>query len=248
MGNDAGEGTVELAHVGVDPPRQLGENVSLGVDAGLTDEAAQDGQSGRVVGRLDRDRQAPLEAVAQAGLEAGELAGDAIGGENELAAAFVERVEGVEELVLGVPLALEKLDVVDEQHVEVAVAALELLGPLRAQGGDELAGEGLGSRVADAETGGEGGEVVGDRNQEVGLAEPGWAVEEERVVGLRRGLRDRQRRRVGDPVSLADYEAVEGVIEVEIRPTTASGRLGEFSVLTEADFGQVRPGRGQGIP
>ena len=60
----------------------------------------------------------------------GELAGEPIGGEDELAPAFVEGVEGVEELVLGVPLALEELDVVDEQHVEIAIAALELLRPL----------------------------------------------------------------------------------------------------------------------
>ena len=95
---------------------------------GLADEAAQDGEAGGQVGRLDGDGQAPLEAVAQARLEGRELAGNAVGGEDELAAAFVEGVEGVEELVLGVALALEELDVVDEQHVEVAVAALELLG------------------------------------------------------------------------------------------------------------------------
>ena len=34
----------------------------------------------------------------------------------------------MEELVLGVALALEELDVVDEEDVEVAVAALEPLG------------------------------------------------------------------------------------------------------------------------
>jgi hypothetical protein len=38
----------------------------------------------------------------------------------------------MEELVLGVALTLEELDVVDEQHVEIAVAALELLCALRA--------------------------------------------------------------------------------------------------------------------
>ena len=124
----AGQGAVQLADVGVDAPRQLGQHVALGVDPGLANEAAQDGEAGRQVGGLDGDGQAPLEAVAQARLERRELAGDAVGGEDELAAAFVEGVEGVEELVLGVALALEELDVVDEQHVEVAVAPLEPLG------------------------------------------------------------------------------------------------------------------------
>ena len=53
--------------------------------------------------------------------------GQAVGGEHELAAALVERVEGVEELLLGARLALEELDVVDEQDVGVAVALLEAL-------------------------------------------------------------------------------------------------------------------------
>ena len=92
-------------------------------------------------GRLDLNRQAPLEAIAQALGEGRELAGDAIGGEDELAAALIESVEGVEELLLGVLLALEELDVVDEQHVDVPVAALEALGAGRAQGADELVGE-----------------------------------------------------------------------------------------------------------
>ena len=100
----------------------------VGADAGLAGEAAQDGDPGRQVGRFDRDRQAPLEAVAQARLQGRELAGQPVGGEDELAPTLIEGVEGVEELLFGVLFALEELDVVDEQHVEVAVAALELLG------------------------------------------------------------------------------------------------------------------------
>ncbi len=229
--------------------RASSESTSPSVSTpGLANETAQDGQPGREVGWLDGDRQAPLEAVAQAGLEVGELAGDAVGGEDHLAPAFVERVEGVEELVLGVALALEELDVVDEQHVEVAVAALEPLGALCAQRGDELAGEGLGGRVADAETGRVGGEVVGDRDQEVGLAEAGRAVEEERVVGLRRRLGDGQGRRVGDPVSLADDEAVEGVVGVEVRSLRRDRGLQPLS-SSAAKLTSVssEPGRGKGL-
>ena len=88
--------------------------------------------------------------------EGRELARDAVGREDQLAARLVEGVEGVEELLLGGGLALEELDVVDQQHVEVAVAGLEGLGAGRAQGGDELVGERLGGRVADAEAGGVG--------------------------------------------------------------------------------------------
>ena len=98
------------------------------LDPGLLDQAAQDGQPGRQVGRLDGDGQAPLEAVAQARGEGRELARDPVGGEDQLAAGLIEGVEGVEELLLGGGLALEELDVVDQQHVDVAVAGLEGLG------------------------------------------------------------------------------------------------------------------------
>ena len=82
---------------------ELGERVAVGdLDPGLPDQAPQDGEPGGQVGWLDGDRQAPLEAVAQPLGEGRELARDAVGGEDELAAALVEGVEGVEELLLGV--------------------------------------------------------------------------------------------------------------------------------------------------
>ena len=48
-----------------------------------------------------------------------------VGGDHDLAALAVEVVERVEELLLELLGALEELDVVDEQHVDLAVAALE---------------------------------------------------------------------------------------------------------------------------
>ena len=74
------------------------------------------------VGRPDVGDQAGLEALAQPVLQRAHVARQAVGGEHELRAGAVERVEGVEELLLGARLALEELDVVDEQHVDVAVA------------------------------------------------------------------------------------------------------------------------------
>ena len=175
------------------------------------------GEAGGQVRRFDGDRQAPLEAVAQARGEGRELARDPVGGEDQLAAGLIERVEGVEELLFGGGLALEELDVVDQQHVDVAVGGLEGLGAGAAQGRDELVGERLGGRVADAEAGSVVVEVVGDRREQVGLAEPGRPVEEERVVGLRRCLGDGQGGAVGESVAGADHEALEGVARVQLR-------------------------------
>ena len=57
--------------------------------------------------------------------------------------------------------------------------------------------------------------VVVDRRHQVGLAEPGRAVEEERVVGLARQLGDGERGTVRNPVSRPDDEAPEGLAGIE---------------------------------
>ena len=67
--------------------------------------------------------------------------GRAVGGEHDLAAGVIQRVEGVEELLLGAGLALQELDVVDEQHVDVAEARLEGVGAPTGEGVQELVRE-----------------------------------------------------------------------------------------------------------
>ena len=56
---------------------------------------------------------------------------------------------------------------------------------------------------------------MADRVQQVGLAQPGVAVDEQRVVGLGRRLGHRDRGRVGEPVARADDERLEQVARVE---------------------------------
>ncbi len=53
-----------------------------------------------------------------------------------------------------------------------------------------------------------------DRVQQVGLAQPGLAVDEQRVVGLGRRLGHGHGGRVREAVGRADDEAVEGVLGV----------------------------------
>ena len=90
-----------------------------------------------------------------------------------------------------------------------------VLGPHAA---DELVGEALRGRVVDRQLGAPLVQVVGDRAEQVGLAEPRGAVEEERVVGLARRLGDGQRGPVGEPVPGPDHEALEGVGGVQGDP------------------------------
>ncbi len=125
-GHDADERALEGAHVDA---HATGDQLEHGVvdvaDVVVQHALAQDGHAGGEVRGLDRGDEPGLEAVAQAVLDRAEVAREAVGGQDELAAGVVQGVEGVEELVLGLGLRGEKLDVVDQQDVDVAVAVLE---------------------------------------------------------------------------------------------------------------------------
>jgi hypothetical protein len=175
------------------------------------------GDAGLEVGRLDVGDEAPLEAVAQSVLQRLQPLRRAVGGQDDLLVGVVEGVEGVEELLLGLGLPLQELDVVDEEHVDVAVAALEAVLPVVADRVDELVGELLARDVAHLGSVVERADVVADGVEQVGLAQPGVAVDEQRVVGLARCLGHRHGGRVREAVGRADDEGLEGVLRVESR-------------------------------
>ena len=127
----------------------------------------------------------------------------------------MQGVEGVEELLLETLLVLHELHVVDEQDIAVAVSPLEDRHRVGADGVDELVHERLRRHVPHAHAGVVLSDVVGDGVQEVGLAQPGCAVDEQRVVGLGRRLGDRQGGGVGEAVGRADHEGLKGVAGVD---------------------------------
>ena len=176
----------------------------------------QDGDPVLEVGEAAVGHHAPLEAAHQAGFEPGKLLGRPVRGDHDLLAGLVERIEGVEELLLGALLALQEVDVVHQQEVHVApVPPLQLRRGAAVDALDDLVDELLG---ADEEHPGGRGPLdngVGDGLHQVGLAQPGGAVDEERVVGLARRLGHGVRRRGRQLVRLPDDEGVEGVALVE---------------------------------
>jgi hypothetical protein len=123
----------------------------------------------------------------------------------------------VEELLLGLDLPLEELDVVDQQDVDVPVTPLERARLVVADAVDEVVGELLGVHVPHLHTRVEVLRVVADGVEQVRLAQPGLPVDEEWVVGLRGRLGDGDRGRVGEPVARADDERLERVLRVEPR-------------------------------
>jgi hypothetical protein len=102
-----------------------------------------------------------------------------------------------------------------------------------AHGVDEASGELLDRRVAHAQSGAVALDVVADRVEQMGLAEPRLAVQEKRVVGLGGQLRHGERSRVGEAVALADHELVEAVLRVQPRAALAvesGGRAGGWLI------------------
>ena len=124
-------------------------------------------------------------------------------------------VEGVEELLLRLHLALQELNVIDEQHVDVAVAALKVGRLVVADRVDEVVGELFGVHVSHLDVRIQAARVVADGVQQVGLAQARVAIDEQGVVGLGRGFGDRDGGGVRKAIARADDEGVEGVLAIE---------------------------------
>ena len=181
----------ELDHVGRDRRALL-----LGLRAEDGDPRLE------VRGREVRD-EAPFEAGAEPLLQRQDGLRRPVGGQDDLLAVLVDRVERVEELFLGPFLVRDELDVVDQQQVDPAVARAELVDPALLDAGDELVGELLAGGVDDALARELRRDRVPDGVHQVGLAEADAAVQEQRVVGVAGAFRHRQRaawaRRLADP-------------------------------------------------
>ena len=136
-------------------------------------------------------------------------------GDDDLLVRAVQRVERVEELLLQALAVLQELDVVDEQDVDLPVAALEGVAGVGPDGVDELVEERLGGHVAHLVVLVVVVHVVPDGVQQVGLAESGRAVDEQRVVRAGRRLGDAQRGGEGELVRGALDERLERVAGVE---------------------------------
>ena len=141
--------------------------------------------------------------------EATQVGGWPIGGQHHLRTLLLKGVEGVEELFLCRLFALQELDVIEQQDVDVSVAIAHCAPCARAlapQRRHKVVDEARRRRVEHALVGLP--ELKPDRVQQVSLADADAAVDEQRVKGCVL-LGHRQRRAVGKPVRAADHEAAE---------------------------------------
>src|SRR6185437_8516788 len=216
VGNQANERAFQLAHVGANVGGDVESDVGGKSDPLLLRLFLQDGYLGLQIGRLDIGNQAPLEAAAQAVLNLGQFLGRPVAGDHDLLHGLVQRVEGVEELLLGALLLGQELDIVNEQDIHVAKLVAEDGRLVVAQRIDHLVGELLARQVADGHLRLAALDLMPDGLHEMSLAHADSAIEEERVIGLGGPLGHGQRGGVSKLVAGADYESIEGVARVKL--------------------------------
>ena len=193
--------------------------------------ALDDGHPRFKIRRLDIGGQAPLKPGAQAFLQTFDLLGGPVRRDHDLFAGVVQRVEGVEKLLLRALFAGQELDIVDQQHIGQAVFLAELLGGGGLDGLHDLVGELFTVHIHDVEIGVVFLDLDADGVEQVGLAQAGRTVDEQRIVRAGRVGRHGLSRRKGKLVGRALDEIFKG-------ESVLPGRNGQFFV--QSAFGRRR--------
>lgn len=218
VGQHLAQGAFQLAYVaaqvlGDEERHFLGHRHAFGL--GL---AQQDRHAHLEFGRLDGHGQPGVEPRNQPAVDTRELLRVRIAGDDDLLALRHHRLERIEELLLRAILAGKELDIVDQQQIERMVVALEIVERLALVGLDHVRDVLVRMHVAHPHAGPRGHHGIADGVDQVGLAQPHAAVQEQRVVGRAGILRHLQRRGARQLVGLAGHEILEGEIRVQARP------------------------------
>ena len=184
IGHDLLDGALDLTDVVGDVDGDVVADIVIQLQIQGPGLIFQNGHTGLIVRGLDIRQQAPLETGAQPVLQGGHVAGPPVGGHDDLLPGFVEGVEGMEELLLGLLLTGDELDIVHQQQIRLAVLVLELRLTAGLDGGDQLVGEFVALDVDDLGVGILLADAVGDGVQQVGLSHAGRAIDKQGVVHI----------------------------------------------------------------
>src|SRR5690349_11130270 len=131
----------------------------------------------------------------------------------------------MEKLFLRPFLLGEKLDVVDEQHVDVSEFVAEAAHAIVTKGVDHLVGEFLAREIANRCVWLSALYFMTNCLHQVRLAHTDATVEEERVIGFRGPFRNRLCGRVRKLVSRADHKGVKSVFGIQLRSEEHTSEL-----------------------
>ena len=141
--------------------------------------------------------------------------GRTVAAEDDLLLRIVERVERVEEFGLRPFLSGEKLDVVDQQHVDRSVALAKIEHAVVADRVDHFVHETLGRDVRELQISIVFEDVLTDGMHQMRLAEAHAAVDEQRVVRSRRRFGHGAAGGMRELIRGSDDERVERVAGIE---------------------------------
>ena len=140
----------------------------------------------------------------------------------------MQRIECVKERFLSLSFALQKLDVVNEQDVDVSVTGLKSRTTVISDGIDEVVREFFRTDVLHADGRVQAFGIVADGVKEMCLTQTRFTVDKQRVVCLCRRLGDCDRGRVREAIRSSDHEAIERVFGIELGIVYRSSWPGRF--------------------
>jgi len=210
VGQQLIQGPLDLPHIGGDV---LGD-VAVDLVGELYPQHGglvfDDGQSRLEVGRGHIHHKARHEAALQPVLQLGHFTGRTVGGQHDLPPGFVQSVEGMKELLLRLLLAGDELDIVHQQDARLPVLLPELGVAALPDGCDQLVGEVVALDVHDPQVLPFALDLMGDGVEQMGLAQSGVTVDEQRVEVFRRLIRHGPCRRIGQLVLRPHHIRLEG--------------------------------------
>ena len=124
-------------------------------------------------------------------------------------------VECIEKLLLCCLFSFKELDIVDQKDIDSSVFCFEFPCFMVSQCFDQFVGEHFRWDVQDIQIREMVKQVDADRVHKMGFPESGTAVNKQRVVGLWRGFRDRDRRGVGVFITVSDNKIVKVISRIE---------------------------------
>ena len=175
-------GSLQLTNIGRDVLCDIVYDLRLQKNTNLGSLVADDGHPCFVVRRLDVHDQARFEAGAETVFQFGDFRRRTVGSEYDLPFVFKKRVESMEELLLCLDFAGNKLDIVHQKQVGISVLFPEFEVFARLDGIDELVGEIVSLDINDVVVRVAFPDPKPDRVEQMGLAQTGVAVNEKRIV------------------------------------------------------------------
>ncbi len=214
MRHQANQRSFQLAHIRTNILRDIQRHVRRQGDFLLLGFLLQNCHLRLEIRRLDVCNQSPLKPAAQPVFNLRQFFRRTVARDHDLPHRVVKRIEGMEEFFLRSFLAGKELNVVDQQHVHAAELVAEGGHLVVAQRVDHVIRKLLARYVTDGRLRLAPLHFVPNSLHQVGLAHADAAIQEQRVVSLRRTLRHRLARCMRELVAAADYECIERVARI----------------------------------